>query len=162
MRLVAIPLTLREANTFVSQHHRHHGPTRGFKLAIGAQWNGELIAVAILGRPVSRIRDNGKNLETLRLCTDGIKRPVGVNRHGAPTFVNAASFLYGRARKVASALGCAIGTYILESEDGISVKAAGYQFSHKTAGGSWDTPTRRRIDHHPIEPKLLYEDTSNG
>lgn len=156
--LVAAPLTLREANAFVKRHHRHHGPVRGQKLAIGAMWEGELIAVAILGRPVSRMRDDGRKLETLRLCTDGVKRPLGrENRRGEPMFVNAASFLHGRARKVAAAMGCSLGTYILESEHGISLIAAGYRYVRRTAGGSWDVPSRRRIDKHPTEPKLLFE-----
>lgn len=157
MTLLAVPLTLRQANAFVEQHHRHHGPVRGFKLAVGAEWKGELIAVAILGRPVSRVRQADRKLEVVRLCTDGVRREVGVNRHGQPAYVNAASFLYARMRKIAAAMGCEIGTYILECESGISVRAAGYSFTHKTAGGSWDTPSRRRTDTHPIEPKLLFE-----
>lgn len=155
--LRAVPLSLREANEFVRQHHRHHGVVEGHKLAFGAEWNGKLIAVAILGRPVSRGRDDGANLEALRICTDGVKRPIGKNRRGQICFVNAASFLYGRARKIAAAMGCELGTYILETESGVSLKAAGYSFKHKTEGGSWDTPARRRQDKHPIEPKLLFE-----
>lgn len=158
--LVAVPLTLRQANSFVERYHRHHGPVRGFKLAVGAEWDGKLIAVALLGRPVNRVRQADRKLEVIRLCTDGVKRKIGTNRVGVPTFVNAASFLYARMRKIAAAMGCEIGTYILESEAGISVRAAGFHFVHKTASGSWDTPTRRREDHHPVEPKLLFEGTS--
>lgn len=155
--LRAEPLSLREANAFVRQHHRHHGEVQGHKLAIGAEWNGKLIAVAILGRPVGRNRDDGSTLEALRLCTDGVKRPLGKNRRGQVTFVNAASFLYGRAARIASAMGCRIGTYILEDERGVSVRAAGYLFVEKTAGGTWDRANRRRVDRSPIEPKQLFE-----
>lgn len=155
--LKAVPLSLREANDFVKRHHRHHGAVEGHKLAFGAEWNGKLIAVAILGRPVARNRDDGATLEALRLCTDGVKRPLGKNRSGQITLVNAASFLYGRAARIAAAMGCRIGTYILEDERGVSLKAAGYSFVVKTEGGSWDRQSRRREDHHPIEPKQLFE-----
>lgn len=155
--LRAVPLSLREANEFVRQHHRHHGEVEGHKLAFGAEWNGKLIAVAILGRPVARNRDDGTALEALRLCTDGVKRPLGKNRRGEITFVNAASFLYGRANKIAAAMGCRIGTYILENERGVSLQAAGYRFVQKTEGGSWDRRNRRREDRHPTEPKQLFE-----
>lgn len=30
------PMTLREANAYVEQHHRHHGPVVGHKFSIGA------------------------------------------------------------------------------------------------------------------------------
>lgn len=130
--LRAVPLSLREANVFVRQHHRHHGEVQGHKLAIGAEWSGKLIAVAILGRPIARNRDDGATLEALRLCTDGVKRPLGKNRSGQVAFVNAASFLYGRAAKIAAAMGCRIGTYILEDERGTSVQAAGYRFNFQT------------------------------
>lgn len=33
MRIV--PITLKEANAFVEQHHRRHGPTVGHKFPIG-------------------------------------------------------------------------------------------------------------------------------
>lgn len=156
--LRAVPLTLREANDFVRQHHRHHGAVIGHKLAIGAEWQGRLIAVAVLGRPVSRHRDDGHTLEALRICTDGVKRPLGRNRHGKPCFVNAASFLYARCRKIAAAMGCQLGTYILESETGVSLKAAGYRWVHATDGGSWDRPSRpRERSGHPESPKQLFE-----
>lgn len=33
--LEVVPITLREANAFVEQNHRHHGPTVGHKFSIG-------------------------------------------------------------------------------------------------------------------------------
>ena len=35
MSLELTPMTLREANAFVEQHHRHHGPVVGHKFSIG-------------------------------------------------------------------------------------------------------------------------------
>ena len=69
-----IPITLREANAFVDEHHRHHKATQGCKFALGLL-NGEtLCGAAICGRPVSRYLDNGLTLEITRLCTDSFAK----------------------------------------------------------------------------------------
>lgn len=57
------PITLREANAFVEQHHRHHGPIVGHKFSIGLSNGKEIVGVAIVGRPVSRHLDDGWTLE---------------------------------------------------------------------------------------------------
>lgn len=33
-RLSIVPITLRAANAFVAQHHRHHKPARGHKFSV--------------------------------------------------------------------------------------------------------------------------------
>ena len=33
--LEVVPIKLKEANAFVEQNHRHHGPTVGHKFSIG-------------------------------------------------------------------------------------------------------------------------------
>ena len=78
--LELVPITLKEANAFVSQNHRHHKPVTGHKFSIAACDGKKIVGVAIIGRPVSRHLDNGLTLEVNRLCTDGTK--------------NACSFLY--------------------------------------------------------------------
>lgn len=144
MGLRAVPLAFPDADAFVLDHHRHHTPPVGHKFSIGAADNDELVGVVIVGRPVSRHRDDGMTLEVTRLCTNGHR--------------NACSFLYGRAAKAAFALGYTrIGTYILKSEAGSSVKAAGWQLIGETPGKSWSVPSRKREDKHPIEPKLLFQ-----
>ena len=39
-----VPITLKEANAFVSAYHRHHGPVTGHKFSIGLagglRWTG--------------------------------------------------------------------------------------------------------------------------
>ena len=107
------PVTLREANAFVAQYHRHHAPVTGCRFAIGASDGEKLVGVAIAGRPVSRYLDDGYTLEVTRLCTDGAK--------------NACSILYAAVWRAARAMGYrkAI-TYILESESGVSLRAAGW------------------------------------
>ena len=61
MRL--IPVSLKEANAFVAEHHRHHKPVVGHKFSIGCMQAGRLVGVAIVGRPVSRYLDDGLTLE---------------------------------------------------------------------------------------------------
>jgi hypothetical protein len=50
-----LPITLRKANDFVAEHHRHSGRTarNGGKFAIGAMFEGNLIGIAIVGNPLS-------------------------------------------------------------------------------------------------------------
>ena len=85
--LELVPISLKEANAFVAQHHRHHRPVTGHKFSVAAAVNGaldgEIVGVAIVGRPVSRYLDDGWTLEVNRLCTDGTR--------------NACSFLYAAA-----------------------------------------------------------------
>ena len=133
-----------DAAAFVSDHHRHHTPPAGHKFSLAATVDGECVGVVIVGRPVSRHRDDGQTLEVTRLCTTG--------------HPNACSFLYGAAARAAFALGYSrIGTYILKSEPGTTLKAAGWKLIGETPGRSWSVPSRPRDDKHPIEPKLLFE-----
>ena len=147
MRLTAYPLTLAEANEFVSQHHRHHKPVVGHKFSIGAANGERIVGVVIVGRPVARMRDDGMTLEVTRLATDGTK--------------DACSFLYGAARRACFALGYKrIGTYILASEPGTSLVAAGWKLIGVAGGGSWNVPSRPRVDKAPTCQKQLFEATA--
>lgn len=147
-RLRVVPVSLEEANSFVDEHHRHHRPVVGHKFSVGVEDEaGQLRGVAIVGRPVARGRDDGRTLEVTRLCTDGCD--------------NACSALYAAAWRAAKAMGYErIGTYILASEDGTSLKAAGWRFVYEVTGRSWDTPSRRRTDKHPTDDKTLWEATA--
>ncbi len=68
--LELVPISLKEANAFVEQHHRHHKPVTGHKFSVAAAVNGEIVGVAIVGRTVSRHLDDGCTLEVNRLCTE--------------------------------------------------------------------------------------------
>lgn len=137
-------LELAEANAFVHQHHRHHKPVVGHLFSIGAAENGKIVGIAIVGRPVSRHRDNGVTAEVTRLATDGTK--------------DACSFLYGAASRAAFALGFKrIGTYILASEPGTSLVACGWRLIGETPGRSWSVASRPRVDKHPLQAKMLFE-----
>lgn len=135
---------LDEANAFVAEHHRHHKPVVGHLFSLGAAHAGKIIGIAIVGRPVARMRDDGVTAEVTRLCTDGTK--------------DACSFLYGAAARAAFALGFKrIGTYILASEPGTSLTAAGWRQIAEVRGRSWSAPSRPRVDKHPTQDKMLFE-----
>lgn len=144
MNLAVAPIDFAQAAAFVREHHRHHTPPVGHKFSLAAMLDDKLVGVAIIGRPVSRGRDDGLTLEVTRLCTDGTK--------------NACSFLYGAAARAAFALGYQrIGTYILKREPGTSLAAAGWKLIGEVKGRSWSCQSRPRTDKHPTEPKLLFE-----
>jgi len=144
MALILTPLTLAEANAFVTEHHRHHKPAVGHKFSLGAAVADQIVGVAIIGRPVSRHRDDGETMEVTRLCTDGTR--------------NACSFLYGAAAKATFALGYRrLGTYTLPEEGGASLRGAGWKLIGERGGGSWSVPSRPRVDTHPLQTKLLWE-----
>ena len=71
--LEVCPMTLKEANAFVEQYHRHHGPVVGHKFSIGCSDGEKIVGVVIVGRPVSRHLDDGWTLEVNRLCSDGTR-----------------------------------------------------------------------------------------
>ena len=110
--LEIVPCNLSEAKAFVKQYHRHHGIPVGGKFAVACSDSNKVVGVAVVGRPVARGFDDGWTAEVTRLCTDGTK--------------NACSFLYAACWRAARAMGYRrIGTYILESESGKSLTAAG-------------------------------------
>lgn len=140
-----VPITLKAANEFVGQHHRHHKPVPGAKFSVGVQdAAGNLRGVAIAGRPVARTSDDGLTLEVLRVCTDGYR--------------NACSALYGACRRVARGMGyLRMITYTLPEEGGASLKAAGLVCKGTAGGGSWSRPSRPRTDSAPTTAKLRWE-----
>lgn len=143
-RLELVRVELAEANAFVLAHHRHHGAVVGHVFSLGAALARNIVGIAIVGRPVSRMRDDGETLEVTRLCTDGTR--------------NACSFLYGACARATFALGYKrIGTYILASENGGTLRATGWRLVGETKGGSWSRSGRPRVDKHPTQKKLLFE-----
>jgi hypothetical protein len=142
-KINAIPLELAAANEFIANLHRHHGPVYRDKFRVGALVDGKLVGVVQVGRPVSRYLDNGENIEVVRLCTDGTK--------------NVCSFLYAKAARIAKEMGYKkIITYILESESGTSLKAAGWKQETVTNGGTWNRKSRPRNTTAPTVPKKRY------
>ncbi len=144
MPLDIVPITLAEANAFVEKYHRHHKAVVGHKFSIGATDGEKIVGVAIVGRPVSRYLDDGLTLEVNRCCTDGTK--------------NACSILYAAAWRAARAMGYKkIVTYILESENGASLKASGYKCIGQAGGLKWTGKRRPEVDLYPAQMKLRFE-----
>ena len=140
------PVSLADANSFVALHH--HKPVRGHKYSLGCMAEGRLVGVAITGRPVSRYLDNGLTLEVNRLCTDGTR--------------NACSFLYGAAARAAKAMGYhKIITYILDTEDGSSLRAAGWTCAGLAGGREWTGSRRPAEPLYPAQMKYRYEKILN-
>lgn len=138
------PIYRDEADDFIRMHHRHHG------VPVGSIWrqavhdaDGCLAGVAISGRPISRALDDGLTVEVTRLCTLGA--------------ANACSMLYASSRRIAIEKGYRRGlTYILSSESGDSLLAAGWRLLWTVRGRSWDCKSRRRVDKHPTEDKQAW------
>lgn len=140
------PVSISQAKEFVSLHHRHHKAPLGGLFAVGIEDENTLIGVAIIGRPVARMLQDGYTAEVTRLC-------VLEGHH------NGCSMLYSAAWRAAKSLGYKrMISYILESETGTSLKASGWKLSDiKSNGGSWSRPSRERTDDHPTEPKKRWE-----
>ena len=132
MKLTAVPLSLKEANAYVAQYHRHHQPVPRDKFRVGCEADGKLVGVANVGQPVARNLCDGYTLEVTRCCTDGTK--------------DVCSFLYSRCARIAKEMGYRkIITYILESENGTSLKASGWHLDAEKCGGvTWNVPSRPR------------------
>ncbi len=149
MNIIAVPMELKAATQFVAENHRHHPPVYRDKFRIGAMIDGKIVGVIQVGRPVSRMLDNGKTVEVVRLATDG-----------SP---NVCSFLYSRAARIAKEMGYEkIITYILDEENGASLRASGWSKDCNTRGGSWDRPSRHRNGESPTVPKQRYSKILNA
>jgi hypothetical protein len=108
------PIELPTANAFVAKLHRHNKTPTFHRFSIGAfKPDGQLVGVAIAGRPKARAFDPLEVIEVSRLCTDGTP--------------NACSALYAGCARIAKAWGfLRIQSYILASERGDSLLAAGW------------------------------------
>ena len=144
MALEIRPITLRDANEFVQERHRHNGPTRGHKFSVAVYDGDKLVGVGIVGRPVARRLDDGLTAEILRVCTDGTR--------------NACSILYGACSRCAKEMGYKrVITYTLVSESGSSLKAAGFKNVGLAGGLDWSVPSRPRNGKYPQEKKYRWE-----
>ena len=152
MALSIVPLSIQSAKMYVGKHHRHNKPPKSGLFAVGVEKGGDLAGVAIVGRPVARMLDNGKTCEVIRLCTTG--EP------------NACSILYGACARAAKALGYEkIVTYTLVVEPGASLKASGWErVAELRERKSWSNPNRPRYqtdlfgeEQRPTGKKIRWE-----
>lgn len=150
-----VPLTLKKANEFVTEYHRHNKKTQGCKFCLGVFIDSKLEAVCITGRPVARKLDDGFTLEITRLCTrqNGIK--------------NLCSILYSRCWKIWKLMGGKrIITYTLESENGASLKASGFFITNETQvfkkNTGWTSRKNRVWQSIQSQKRIRWEYLING
>ena len=144
MSLLVVPCSIQDACEYVRQFHRHHKPPIGGLFAMGCAEGEKLCGVAIVGRPVARMLQDGWTAEVTRVATDGTK--------------NACSVLYGACWRAARALGYRkLITYTLASEPGVSLIAAGWRVVGQVDGRSWNCISRPRVDRHPTQDKIRWE-----
>ena len=145
MKLTIVPISRDEAQEYVRIHHRHHKPPPGHKFSIAvADDDGKIHGVAMVGRPVARMLDDGWTLEVNRVATDGAR--------------NACSMLYGSAWRAVKALGFKrLVTYTLPEEGGASLRGAGWKVIGEAGGGEWSRKARPRVDTHPTQVKMRWE-----
>ena len=134
MTLTVVPVQFRDACAFIADHHRHHQPPIGMKFCLGvADETSEIVGVAVVGRPVARMLDDGWTVEVTRSCV-------------LPGTPNANSMLYGAAWRAAKALGYRrLITYTQAGESGTSLRAAGWRaIAERKPHAGWDRPKRPR------------------
>ena len=144
MSLSLQPITFAEACRFIREKHRHHEPPVGWLFGVAVNDGETVVGVATVGRPVARMLQDGYTAEVNRLCTDGTP--------------HVASMLYGACWRAAKALGYRrLITYILETEPGTSLRAAGWVLVGARGGGQWSRNGRPRVATHPTSQKQLWE-----
>lgn len=142
--MVVVPVSIGDASLLVDRIHRHRSRPVGGLFALAVAIGDHIHGVAIVGRPVARHLQDGFTAEVTRLATDGTK--------------NANSKLYAAAWRAARALGYRrLVTYVLASEPGTSLRAAGWRCVGTVRGRSWDTPSRPRIDKYLQQDKFRWE-----
>lgn len=133
-RLFVVQVDINVANEFVRRYHRHNKPVPGSKVNLGiVDETGLLRGVAIIGRPVARMIDDGWTLEVNRVATDGC--------------ANGCSALYGAARRIVFELGYRrLVTYTLVDESGASMRGSGWKKVSEmrvNKGKGWQTRERK-------------------
>lgn len=125
-------MTMQDARAYVERHHSHlHAPVSGL-FALSVRDGERIVCVAIVGRPVARMLQNGTTCEVIRLCSDG----------SAP---HAASMALGACVRAAVALGWRrIVSSTILGEPGTCYRAAGWRPVALSGGGEWSRPSRGR------------------
>lgn len=147
-RLSLTPLTIKDANYYVHLHHRHHDPVDIARFAIGCKLDGQLVGAAIVGNPKARMLQDGLTAEVVRLVTNGTP--------------HVCSKLYAACWRAWRAMGGErLITYILATESGTSLQAAGWSVVGQTQRypRGWDRKSRPRKSLIPKaeEQKTLWE-----
>lgn len=156
------PITQREAFAFIAEHHRHHDEPEGWLFGVAVNDGERVVGVAVVGRPVARMLQNGFTAEITRVCIVN-DLPKHTDHKGTEHAAPVASMLYSAAWRAARALGYRrLVTYTLAEESGGSIKAAGWKEVGKAGGGQWTRPSRPRVETRNAGQKTLWERTSDA
>lgn len=174
------PVSKGDVESFIDQHHRHHGSPHsailGVKCVEGV-WSGddEMRGAATLATPTARkLMEAGTHLEVNRICVCGpkwrrlnaVSKMTGELRRQARRLRREAQekldgpFRTEKAKKKAvrrAGVG-RLRTYILERESGDSLRAAGWSLVGRSNGGSWANSRDGRRQNPATEgPKWIFD-----
>jgi hypothetical protein len=154
MTVTIIPCRISEANLFVANFHRHNKPSPVSLFSVGASDGTNMVGVAIVGLPVSRVlMADGTTLECTRCCVID----------GAPK--GTCSALYGAAWRATKALGYRrLVTYTLQSESGASLRGAGFrvvaELKPRSDSSQWTSRPGREWQSVVGQAKIRWEMTA--
>jgi len=133
-QLVVYPITQLDARRHVQRHHSHLNAPIGGLFSVSVRDGDRIVCVAIVGRPVARLMQNGLTCEVIRLCSDG-------------TSPHAASMALGACVRGAVALGWRrIVSSTILGEPGTCYRAAGWRPTSISEGGDgWHSRPGRTI-----------------
>jgi hypothetical protein len=135
-RLEVRPCELKEVNELIARWHLHDNPVKGHRFSLKAvDQDGVVHGAAIIGRPVAGNNDQREWVEIIRLMTDGTPK--------------VRTLLYRAAARAAGEMGYEkIVTFILDEEDGSTLRAAGWACEGSADGGDSNVPSRggRHVD----------------
>lgn len=136
-------MTVKAALKQVRAWHRHLPDLQGGLFAVGLMQADQLVGVAVAGNP-SRVWQATGRIVISRCAIlpglDPVTDSSGVE-HAAP----GCTMAYNALARAAQALGYhQAWTYTLPSENGRSVKAAGFVDRGLTKGEEWSRPSRER------------------
>lgn len=133
------PLTKRQTDAFVAQHHSHLGPSRLYSWCVGISDDARLCCVATAGQPLAYQLCNGFTIEINRVASDGTPHAASM----AVAALSRALLAIGYRRLL---------SYTLLGEAGTTYKAAGWRVTARSS----DLNGMRRPDfNHPLRGEKI-------
>lgn len=134
--LKVCPITLREAQGYITKHHRHCGPPKFHKFSVALKVEGEqdFVGVGVASTPKARAQMDGETLEINRVCSDA-------------RYADVCSKLYALMIRAGRSMGYRrFISYTLPEESGTNLKAAGFHFDGMTQERAcgWSSSKRPR------------------
>lgn len=129
MTMRVVPCTIRAAQKWLLQHHRHLPKVNGGRFAVAVADDTGIRGVALAGNG-PRVWEGSTRMTITRVATDGAK--------------NACSMLLGALCRAGAALGYTEAwTYTLPGEPGTSLRASGFNFAGISQGGKSHSSSKR-------------------